>query len=409
MTATIAQPVHEPDIASAEPRIPFADCWIAPNARKAAARVLESGWMTTGPKVHEFETVFAQRVEAPYAVAVSSCTDAIELSLRSLHLAPGAPVLTSTLTFCGAVQAIEHAGLTPVLVDVDPVTAMPTEATTYDAVNACDGPPAARLVVHLGGDPADVEALAAAAGLPMDRVVQDAAHAIGTSRHGEPIGSGTAACFSFYATKNLPIGEGGMITTDDPDRAAWLRQARLHGMSQDAWNRGLPGGSWRYNVHEHGLKANLSDLMAAIGIGQLAHLDEWQRRRAAIAARYDELLGGLPGIGLPHRPDSDEDRHAWHLYAIRILPEAGIARDAVMAAMADAGIGTSVHFIPIHRLDHLAAVSVAPAGGCPGADELAEQLLSLPLYPRLTDAQVDRVAETLGSILKPGRPCGSLV
>ncbi|MGN6131031.1 MAG: DegT/DnrJ/EryC1/StrS family aminotransferase [Nocardioidaceae bacterium] len=386
----------------ADTTVRFADCWISPEAQRNAADVLGSGWVTTGTETAAFESEFATHVGAEHAVAVSSCTAALELALRALHLPAQAPVLVSSITFCGAVAAVLHAGLTPVLVDVDPVTCMPTPATTREAARSC-GSPAAMMVVHLAGDPVDVAALADAAGIPPDHVVEDAAHALGSSWQGRPVGSTGTACFSFYATKNLPCGEGGMVTTDDADRAAWLRRARLHGMSADAWRRYLPGGGWRYDVAELGLKANMTDLTAALGRGQLRHLDAWQRRRAEIADRYDQHLAGLPGLAVPHQPEPGEGTHAWHLYPVRILPTSTTTRDDLMEKLADQGIGTSVHFIPVHHLSYYAAAAVTPASGLPGADTAARQLVSLPMYPRLTDDQVDRVCDAIAVHLQARR------
>jgi dTDP-4-amino-4,6-dideoxygalactose transaminase len=378
--------------------VPFADCFITTEAQAAALRVLQSGWVTTGREVAAFESEFAAYVEAGHGVAVSSCTQGIELALRSLGLPAGSLVLTSTMTFCGAVQAILHAGLVPVLVDVDPVTGMPTPATVREAI-AVHGQPAAMTVVHWAGDVADVPALAQAAWLPLDRVVVDAAHALGTYADGKPIGSECAAtCFSFYATKNLPLGEGGMVTTEEPDRADWLRRARLHGMSADAWRRYLPGASWRYNVADAGLKANMTDLQATMGRAQLTHLPAWQRRRAEIAAQYDARLAGLPGIELPHRPEAGAGTHAWHLYPVRVELPGGIDRDEVIAGLSERAIGTSVHFIPVHRLAYFSQAALLPPGGFPGADTMFDRLLSLPIYPRLTDDQVDAVCAAIADM-----------
>ncbi|MGH3444492.1 MAG: DegT/DnrJ/EryC1/StrS family aminotransferase [Nocardioidaceae bacterium] len=373
-------------------RVPFASCWIAPDARRAALRVLTSGWVTTGSECRAFEDEFAEHVGAEHAVSVASCTAAIELGLRSLRLPPGSAVLTSTLTFCGAVQAILHAGLRPVLVDVDPRTGMPTVETTRQAARGCDDPQA-MVVIHWAGDPADVAALADAAGLPVDRVVEDAAHALGADLSGTPVGTGATVCFSFYATKNLPIGEGGMLTTSDPERAEWIRRARLHGMSADAWRRYLPGGSWRYDVPDAGLKANLTDLQAAIGRAQLRHLDHWQQERGRIAQQYDERLGRLRAVRLPHRPSAGT--HAWHLYPIQVQPWAPVQRDELVAFLDERGVGTSVHFIPVHTLTYFKSVLEVPPGGFPGADELFTRLVSLPMHPRLTDAQVDAVCDAV--------------
>jgi dTDP-4-amino-4,6-dideoxygalactose transaminase len=375
--------------------VPFADCWITEPARAAAQRVLSSGWVTTGRESEAFESEFAAYVGAQHAVAVSSCTVAIELALRSLRLRAGAPVLTSTMTFCGAVHAIQHAGLRPVLIDVDEDTGMPTPAMVARAAGSCEEKPGALVLVHWAGDPLDTMALAAAAGLPADRVIEDAAHGLGSEWRGTPVGSGSAVCFSFYATKNLPIGEGGMVTSDDPDRVSWMRRARLHGMSQDAWRRYLPGGSWRYDVAESGLKANMSDVQAAIGRAQLKALPGWQQRRAAVVARYDAHLRDVPGVQLPHRPDPEAGRHAWHLYAVQVRRG---ERDRLARELAERGVATSVHFIPVHHLSHFAAL--VPPSGLSGAESMFERLLSLPLYPRLTTAQVDHVATAVADVIE---------
>src|SRR6266536_653258 len=281
--------------------IPFARVEICDEARQAAARVLDSGWVTTGPEVLAFEGELAEWVGAGNAVAVASCTAAIELSLRALGLPPGANVLTSTMTFCGAVHAIVHAGLVPVLADIDPVT-LCSDASACAAAARRAGGVDAMVVTHYAGYPAPVAELAEAAGLPLQRVVEDAAHALGTEIGSRPVGTVSAAtCFSFYATKNLPIGEGGMVTTDDQAIADHVRRTRLHGMSKDAWKRYLPGSAWRYSVEVAGLKANMTDLQAAIGRAQLRRFGGWQGRRDLLASRYDEGLAGIPGLRLPAR------------------------------------------------------------------------------------------------------------
>ena len=383
--------------------VPFAECFISPSARDAAARVLASGWVTTGAEVAAFEREFADHVGARHAVAVTSCTVGIELALRSLKLAQGDAVLTSANTFCGAAHAILHAGLQPVLVDVDPVTGMPTAQTTADAVawlGSRGRRAEAMVVVHWAGDPADVPLLAQAAGLTPSRVVEDAAHAFGTATHRGPVGSGSAAaCFSFYATKNLPIGEGGMITTNDQELSHHWYRNRLHGMSKDAWRRYQPGASWRYDVAEPGLKANMSDLQAAIGRAQLAHVRLWQRRRAEIAAAYDDGLAALPGIGLPHRPSSEPGTHAWHLYAIRVHEESGTSRDDLAASLAAREVGTSVHFIPLHHFTAGSKGAYGEPRPLPGADLFAARVLSLPMHPQLSDAQVQSVIRAVHASL----------
>ncbi len=291
---------------------------LAEAAAAAAQRVLTSGWFTTGPECAAFEQELADYLGQPHVVSLTSCTHALELSLRAMRLAPGDAVLTPSLTFCGAVAAIVHAGYRPVLVDIDEATLTPSEQTTAEAVARIGGSAAAMVVCDLGGYPVDHAALARAANIPYHRIVVDAAHGPG-GRVGraDPATAPFATCLSFYATKNLPIGEGGAVATYDPDLDGWLRRARLHGMSRDAWRRYLPGGSWRYDVPEVGFKANLTDLQAAIGREQLRALPGWQQRRAEIVARYDSALADAVRVGAliqPERPDG----HAWHLYQVRV-------------------------------------------------------------------------------------------
>jgi len=366
----------------------------------AVTRVLASGWLTTGPQVAAFEEEFSQWVGAEHAVAVSSCTAALELSLRSLRLRPGAPVLVPTITFCGAVNAILHAGLKPVLVDADPATLMPDAEAAARAV-AHGERPAAMVALHFAGYPAPVEEVASAAGLPLDRVVEDAAHAAGTMSGGRRVGSLSAAtCFSFYATKNLAIGEGGMITTNLGEIAHYVRRCRLHGISRDSWQRSKPGSAWRYSVDDVGLKANMMDMQAAIGRAQLQHFGECQARRAEIVARYDRGLAGIPGLRRPARPA--DGGHAWHLYVVQVLPGFGVSRDELIADLSEQGIECSVHFIPNHQQPYLRELlgEGSDPGRFPGAEAVSQRNVSLPLYPALRDEQVDRVCEAIADVAR---------
>ena len=376
--------------------VPFCRTEIVPEAQQAAVRVLGSGWVTMGAEAIAFEQEFGAWVGARHTVSVSSCTAAIEMALTALGLPPGAPVLTPTLTFCGAVQAIVHAGLRPVLVDTDAETlTVSAEGVAKAARNGA----AAMVIQHMGGYPVDGAELAAAAGIPADNVVEDAAHGLGATVGARPVGSlSRAACFSFYATKNLPIGEGGALTTTDGDLAERWRRMRLHGMSRDAWRRYDRSGTWRYTVEDAGMKANFTDLQAAIGREQLHYLAAWQQRRAAIAARYDAQLAGLRGLELPPRPAAET--HAWHLYIARIDRRAfGMDRDTVSDRLADAGIGTSVHFIPVHHLPYFRdLLGLEACGELASADRIFPQLLSLPMHPGLTDSDVDRVCEALAGL-----------
>jgi perosamine synthetase len=376
--------------------VPFCRTEIVPEAQEAAVRVLASGWVTMGAESIAFEQEFGAWVGARHTVSVSSCTAAIEMALTALGLPPGAPVLTPTLTFCGAVQAIVHAGLRPVLVDTDAETlTVSAEGVAKAARNGAS----AMVIQHMGGYSVDGTELAAAAGISADYVVEDAAHGLGATVGGRPVGSfSRAACFSFYATKNLPIGEGGALTTTDGDLAERWRRMRLHGMSRDAWRRYDRSGTWRYTVEDAGMKANFTDLQAAIGREQLHHLAAWQQRRAAIAARYDAQLADVRGLGLPPRPAAET--HAWHLYITRIDHRAfGMDRDTVCDRLADAGISTSVHFIPVHHLPHFRdLLGLEACGELAAADRIFPQLLSLPMHPGLTDSDVDRVCEALAGL-----------
>jgi dTDP-4-amino-4,6-dideoxygalactose transaminase len=381
--------------------VPFSVVEITEEARHAADRAMASGWVTSGPEVQAFEQELAASVGARFGVAVSSCTAALEIALRALHLSPGAKVITPTMTFCGAVQAIVHAGLRPVLADVDPVTVDCLPEHAAEAARRAGGVDA-MVVLHYAGQPAPVLELAEAAGIPVTRVVEDAAHAIGTRVGFQPVGALSAAtCFSFYATKNLPIGEGGMLTTDDPEIADYSRQVRLHGMSRDAWRRYQPGGSWRYSVDVAGLKANMTDVQAAIGRAQLRHFGRWQETRRRLVSRYSQQLEGITGVTTPEWPTRGV--HAWHLYVPRIGPAFGVSRDQLIDRLAERGIGTSVHFIPIHHHPYYQALLGRDMGEFRGADAAFEQIVSLPLHPLLSDDDVDDVCEAIVDVQQEAR------
>lgn len=377
--------------------VPFTVPSFTDEAIASVQRVIASGWVTTGAECAAFEEELGAYLGQPHVVSLTSCTHALELSLRALRLEPGAPVLTPSLTFCGAVAAIIHAGYRPVLVDIDETTLTPNEETVAAAAERA-GAPAAMVVCDMGGYPVDSAALARAAGLPYSRIVVDAAHGPGGDiGRAQASTAPFATCLSFYATKNLPIGEGGAVATYDEEFATWLRSARLHGMSKDAWRRYLPGGSWRYDVPEVGFKANLTDIQATIGRAQLAALPGWQQRRAELFARYDAAFAGLVAAGrltLPARHPG----HSLHLYQVRVA-----RRDATIAALTEAGIGTSVHFIPVHQLSgYTSLLGEQECAAVPVTDRVGEELLSLPMYPGLADEAVDRVVGMLTELVEKG-------
>jgi dTDP-4-amino-4,6-dideoxygalactose transaminase len=332
-------------------------------------------------------------------VAVSSCTAALEIAVAHLGLPRGARIGVPTWTFVSTAMAAYHRGLEPVLLDVDPVTLNLSESSLAAALDSEPGLDAV-VAVHFAGVavPRPIHDLCAAAGVPL---IEDAAHAMGTRDHRGLIGGrGTAGCcFSFYATKNLTSAEGGALATDDPELADFARSFRLHGLSKDAWNRYRPDAkTLSYDVLGDGLKANLPDVLAAVARVQLRRFDELQARRRMIVDAYRSALADVPGVRLV--PGEAEPDSADHLMVV-VLPD-GTDRSAVQASMQAQGIGTSVHFRPLHTFGWFAEQGVGPGpGGTPVADELAERTLSLPLHPRLSEGDVARVVDSLRSELTP--------
>ena len=295
---------------------------------EAVTAVLRSGWLTHGPRTREFEERFRALVGAEHALAVSSGTAALHLALAAAGVGPGDEVITTPLTFAATAEAVLYQRATPVFADVDPETGNLEPAAVREKIT---DKTRAVLVVHLGGYPADMtafEGLCAERGLFL---VDDAAHAVETLSRGRRVGTiGDATGYSFYVNKNLTTGEGGMLVTPHADWARRAAALRLHGMDRDAWNRYAADGSPGYDIVELGYKYNASDLASALGLVQLAHLEERHRRREELAAAYDELLADLPGLELPPRPaPGSGDRHAWHLYAVRVTPDCPLARDGL--------------------------------------------------------------------------------
>lgn len=393
--------------------IPFHRPSIGAGERGAALEVLDSGWLTTGPRAAAFEEAFAAYVGARHAVAVASATGALRLAFEGLDVGPGDEVIVPTYTFAASAETVLYRGARPVLVDVEAGTLNVDPAAVAAAVS-----PATRAVevVHIAGLPADVHGVIAAAGsLP---VVEDAAHAFPSpvaACAGRFAGTlGRAGAFSFYATKTITTGEGGMLVTDDDALATRARSMRLHGIGRDAWKRYTAAGSWYYEIEAAGFKENLTDLAAAIGLVQLGRARELRDARAAIAARYLAGFADLAADGrllLPATGTGEE--HAWHLFVVRlgpaapgldrpddglpgvaILPRAlrGIAsaRARAMEALRAAGIGASVHFIPLHLHPLYREMGYAP-GQLPAAEAAYAGAISLPIWPGMTDAMVDRV------------------
>lgn len=366
---------------------------------------LRSDWITTGPKVQRFESEFASAVQAPGALAVSSCTAGLEVALAAIGVGPGDAVFTSTMTFAATVNVIEHRGATPILVDVDPETLNLDPAALERALSSLPDGLRARAVmpVHHSGHPCDMDRIGELVAAHRLAVVEDAAHALPAAWRGTPIGAiptrsdEHAVAFSFYATKNLTTAEGGMLTASP----ALLDEARLwslHGMSRDAWKRYGKGGSWFYEVVRPGFKCNMTDVQAAMGIHQLQRLDSMHRRRQEIAARYRKLLGDTSSIVLPvERP---EVTHAWHLFVIRLqLDRLTIGRDQFIDELTARNIGASVHFIPVHMHPWYRDRYGFEPQSFPSALHEFERMISLPLHTRLTDRDVDDVASAVVDII----------
>ncbi len=357
---------------------------------------MRSGWLGTGPKVARFERDVAAYRRAQHAVALNSCTAALHLSLLAAGVGPGDEVITTPLTFAATVNAIIHAGATPVLADVDPVTMNIDPAE----VRARITPKTRALVpVHFAGRPCDMTSLMALAAEHDLKVIEDCAHAIEGEYNGVPVGTfGDFGCFSFYATKNVTTGEGGMVLTRREEDAARVKILGLHGMSKDAWKRFGDEGYKHYHVVEAGFKYNMMDLQAAIGIHQLERVERYLQRREAIWRRYDEAFADLP-IGLP-APAEPGTIHARHLYTLLVDDaRCGISRDAFLDAMTARNIGVGVHYLSIPEHPYYQQTFGWSPEQWPVAARIGRQTVSIPLTPRLTDEDVEDVVTAVRSVL----------
>jgi dTDP-4-amino-4,6-dideoxygalactose transaminase len=355
--------------------------------------------------VARFEQEFGDHVGAAHAVAVNSATAALHLALVGLKIGRGDEVITTPMTFCATVQAILHVGATPVLADIGSDGNIDPDEVEKRITNRTR----AIIPVHLAGLPCDMKSIWTIAARRGIRVIEDAAHAAGAGYDGRPIGAGPeearaasdAVAFSFYATKNLTTGEGGMITTHRPGLAKAVRMLSLHGTSHNAWDRYAEQGDWHYEVLAHGFKYNLSDIQAAIGIHQLRKLEQFIARRAFYAGIYKRAFADLEELELP--PENSQCRHAWHLYILRLnLSRLRIDRGQFIAELRSRGIGTSVHFIPIPLHPFFARLPLTRYT-CPRALDLYPRIVSLPLYPAMTETQVHFVAQSVREVLASSR------
>lgn len=379
--------------------LPFALPTIEEDEIAEVVDTLRSGWITTGPKVKRFESAFAEYVGAKHAVAVNSCTAALHIALTAAGIGPGDEVITSPLTFCSTANVVIHLGGTPVFADIDAdLNIDPSEIARRIT-------PRTRAVipVHFSGQPCRMDEILAVARRHDLVVVEDAAHAAGARYHEQMVGGiGDVTSFSFYAIKNMTTGEGGMITTNDDALDEQMRLLSLHGISRDAWKRYTSEGSWYYEVTCAGYKDNMTDIQAALGIHQLAKLERFLEVRAKYAHMYNEAFAQIPEIQTP--VVNEDIRHAWHLYVIQLdLERLTLDRAQFIEALRARNVGTSVHFIPVHLHPYYRERFGYQRGDLPNAERAYDRILSLPLYPRMTEEDVAYVIRAVTEIVERSR------
>jgi dTDP-4-amino-4,6-dideoxygalactose transaminase len=391
-------PLNRPE--HAELAVPFHRPSIGEEEISEVVDTLRSGWLTTGPKVERFQQEFAKAVNARHAIAVNSATAALHLALEAIGVGPGDEVIIPAYTFAATGEVVTYLGARPVLADCREDT-LNIDAGTIESQLTSRSK--AILPVHIAGQACDMEPileLARARGLG---VVEDAAHALPASYKGRPVGAiGDITAFSFYATKTLTTGEGGMATTERDDYAARMKLMSLHGLSGDAWKRYTARGHWYYEITDFGFKYNLTDVAAAIGLRQLERLGVFQQRREQIARMYNDSFGELDTCFTPR--DAGFGTHAWHLYILELnLPALTAGRNDVLDSLRRKGVGTSVHFMPLHLHPIYQRLYGYQPGDFPTAEAVFARACSLPIYPAMTDRDVAHVIEAVRTTLQEAR------
>lgn len=366
---------------------------------QAVLEVLRSGWLTTGPRTRAFEERFAAFRACRYGIGTNSCTAALHVALVTLGVGPGDEVITSPITFSSTVNVIVHVGATPVFCDVQPDT-LNLDPRSLDAVMTSRT--RAIIAVHFAGHPCDMDEISAIAARHNVPVIEDSAHALEAEYRGRPSGSlGAVAAFSFYATKNITCGEGGVLTTNDQSIADGARPLVLHGISRDAWQRYGESGYRHWDTVAPGFKYNMYDIQAALVNAQLDHLEDFWLRRRELTELYDERLADLRGLQPLLR--RSYVKSGYHLYVVRVAQEAGLTRDEFMDALQSRGIGVGVHFRPVHLHSFYREAYGFRAGLLPVAEAAGESVVSLPLYPSLTREQLERVVSVCRSVLRSSK------
>jgi len=375
--------------------VPFHVPQIDENEIRSVVETLKSGWLTTGIKVKQFEENFAQYVGCGHAIAVNSCTAALHLALEAVGIQEGDEVIVPTMTFTASAEVVLYFKARPVLVDCLPDTFNIDPDCVERAITSKTK---AIIPVHFGGQPCDMEPILEIAQRHNLYIIEDAAHALPAKYHDKMVGTiGEITCFSFYATKTITTGEGGMATTENPEWAARMRMMSLHGISHDAWKRYAKEGSWYYEVLRPGFKYNLTDIGAAIGIEQLKKCGAFYAARKRIATAYDQAFADLPEIKTPQC--KTDGQHAWHLYVIQLaLERLKIKRDQFIEALKAQGIGTSVHFIPLHLHPYYRDTFGYTPDDFPNATRAYERIISLPIYPRMTNEDITHVIDAVKDV-----------
>lgn len=373
--------------------LPFALPSIGEEEIREVVDTLRSGWLTTGPKTKRFEEAFCEYTGSPYAIGLNSCTAALHLSLLGYHIGPGDEVITTPLTFAATANTILMTGARPVFVDVDERN---YNIDTNEIESAITKNTKGVIPVHYGGLPVDLDPVIKLAERYDLKVIEDAAHAAGAKYGESKIGNTSdAGCFSFYATKTMTTGEGGMLTTSSRALADRVRMLSLHGLSRDAWNRYSKKGSWYYEIVDLGYKYNMTDIQAAIGLHQLRKVDEFTRKRRRIAERYNSAFQGISEIILPPG-DTEKSEHIYHLYTLRLkLDQLAIGRDDFIKALRAENIGSSVHFIPLHLHPYYRKEFGFMRGAYPVAEAIFDSIVSLPIYPSMSEEDVNDVVKAV--------------
>lgn len=376
--------------------LPFSKPSISQETIDEVVACLKSGWITTGPRVNQFTEDLKSYFNAPFVLPVASGTAGLHLAMLAMNFEPGDEVITTPLTFAATLNTIVLAGAKPVLVDIDPHTLNIDANQLEDAINENTR---AILPVHFAGLPVDLDAIYALTEKYELRVLEDAAHAMGAEHKGRRIGSfGDTQIFSFHPNKNMTTGEGGCVVTTDPELANTVERLRFHGIDRNAWNRYSKSGSQHYEIVAPGFKYNMMDMQAAIGIHQLKALDGFIKRRNELADRYQQALSDWDQWTLPQMPDY-ECLHAWHIYSPMINENvAGMDRDQFMQAMKDRNVGTGLHYRAVHLYPYYREVFGYKPGDFPVAEDICERIVSLPLFPDMTDADHDRVLDVMYNV-----------